>query len=102
MPPPQNSIRTGGSLIQRSKFRQLLSRLGVVPREAIWFGVNVGNELASNCDSCFVGHSLCGDWKVAVHIADEHKSGGLRTEILAKYHQEVAIMHIVFLIERTS
>ena len=41
--------------------------------------------------------------RFAVHIADEHKSGGgLRTEILAKYHQEVAIMHIVFLIEGTS
>jgi hypothetical protein len=40
--------------------------------------------------------------RFAVHIPDEHKSGGLRTEILAKYHQEVAIMHIVFLIERTS
>jgi len=78
MPPPQNSIRTGGSLIQRSKFRQLLSRLGVVPREAIWFGVNVGNELASNCDSCFVGIAFVVIGRFAVHIADEHKSGGAK------------------------
>jgi hypothetical protein len=45
MPPSQNSIRTSGGLIQRSKFRQLLSRLADVEIEPSAGLVRIALEL---------------------------------------------------------